>query len=62
LFINPDGYVKLVETKLWRNAEARCEVIGQLLDYVKELTKLTFGNLDKKVRKINKLLSGKKDK
>lgn len=58
LFINPDGYLTLVETKLWRNAEARREVIGQILDYAKELTKFSFEELDNKIRKINKSTKG----
>ncbi|MCC7020824.1 MAG: hypothetical protein IT332_13765 [Ardenticatenales bacterium] len=28
LFINPRGYLTLVETKLWRNPTARREVVG----------------------------------
>jgi hypothetical protein len=32
LFISPEGYLSIVETKLWRNPEARREVIGQILD------------------------------
>lgn len=53
LFISPDGYITLVETKLWRNPQARREVVGQILDYAKELTKLTFEDLDAKIRKSN---------
>ena len=29
----------LIECKLWRNPEARREVVGQILDYAKVLTR-----------------------
>ena len=47
LFISPDGQLTIVETKLWRNPEARREVVGQILDYAKELSKWTFADLDR---------------
>ena len=37
LFISPSGYLTIVETKLWRNPEARREVVGQIIDYTKEI-------------------------
>ena len=37
LYINPLGRLILAEFKLWRNPQARREVIGQILDYAKEL-------------------------
>ena len=37
LYVSPAGLVTIVETKLWRNPEARREVVGQILDYAKEL-------------------------
>lgn len=37
LFVNRLGCLTLVEFKLWRNPQARREVIGQILDYAKEL-------------------------
>lgn len=58
LFINPDGYLTLVETKLWRNPEARREVVGQIIDYAKEMVKLSFTSLDDMVRKIDKNKKG----
>ena len=50
LFINPDGYVTLVETKLWRNPEARRQVVGQIIDYVKEVSQWDFEDLDRQIR------------
>ncbi len=37
VYITPQGRLVIVETKLWRNPEARRKVIGQILDYAKEL-------------------------
>lgn len=53
LFISPSGYLTLVETKLWRNPEARREVVGQIIDYAKELTRWSFSDLDQRVRTYN---------
>ncbi|MCA1918390.1 MAG: hypothetical protein LDL38_03220 [Flavobacterium piscis] len=53
LFISADGYLTIVETKLWRNPEAKREVVGQIIDYAKELTNWTFEQLNKEVRSKN---------
>jgi hypothetical protein len=42
LYISTAGYPVLVETKLWRNPEARREVLSQTLDYAKDLARLDF--------------------
>lgn len=54
LFFNPKGMLTLVECKLWRNPEARREVVGQILDYAKELSKWGYGDLEEAVRKASK--------
>jgi hypothetical protein len=46
LYISPAGYVTLVETKLWKNAEQHREVIAQVLDYAKQLQTATYEDLD----------------
>lgn len=46
LFISRSGYLVLVETKLWRNAEAKREVIAQAIDYGSALSKWSFQKLD----------------
>jgi hypothetical protein len=51
LFISPTGYLTVVETKLWRNPEARRSVVGQIIDYVKEMAQWTYEDLDKAVRR-----------
>lgn len=47
--VTPTGLPVLVECKLWRNAEARREVVGQILDYAKELARLTVSDLQREV-------------
>lgn len=49
LFISPEGYLTIVETKLWRNPEARREVVGQIIDYAKDLNKWDYEKLNKEV-------------
>ena len=48
LCVTPTGQIVLIETKLWRNPEARREVVGQILDYAKQLTTWTYDVLDQK--------------
>ena len=50
LLITPDGGVCIVETKLWRNPEARRAVVGQVLDYAKDLAGLQYEQLEAAVR------------
>ena len=45
LLITASGYPVLVECKLWRNPQARREVVGQVLDYAKELARWTSSDL-----------------
>ena len=47
LLITPSGLPVLVECKLWRNPEGRREVIGQILDYSKELTRWSASDLQR---------------
>lgn len=47
LFLNPLGMPTLVECKLWRNPEARREVVGQILDYASVLRRWTFADLQR---------------
>ncbi|MGB7369663.1 hypothetical protein [Erythrobacter sp.] len=51
LLITPSGLPIIVECKLWRNPEARREVVGQILDYAKELTRWTSSDLQREVAK-----------
>ena len=56
LMVSPNGELTIIETKLWRNPEARRKVVAQILDYAKELSSWTYEDLQ---REINKRL-GKK--
>lgn len=45
------GDLVLVECKLWRNPQARREVLGQIIDYAKDLARWNFEQLDHAVRR-----------
>ena len=47
LYVNPLGRLTLAEFKLWRNPQARREVIGQILDYAKELASWGYEDLQR---------------
>ena len=55
LYINPLGRLILAEFKLWRNPQARREVIGQILDYTKELASWTYEDLQREVSRARKM-------
>src|SRR5687767_11555872 len=42
LYVSPMGYLTLVEAKLWDNPQARREVVGQIVEYAKDLSQWTF--------------------
>lgn len=42
LYLSANGYPIIVETKLWRNPQARREVLSQTLDYVKDVVQRNF--------------------
>jgi hypothetical protein len=48
--VTPSGLPVLVECKLWRNPEARREVVGQILDYAKELSRWSSSDLQRAVK------------
>ncbi len=49
LFVTPSGLPVLVECKLWRNPQGRCEVVAQILDYAKELSRWSSADLQREV-------------
>lgn len=51
LLVTPSGLPVLVECKLWRNPQARREVVGQILDYAKELSRWSSSDLQREVRR-----------
>lgn len=50
LFVNSEGMITVVETKLWRNPEARRKVVAQIIDYAKDLAKWSYSDLVAAVR------------
>lgn|GEM_PF-1095499 len=42
LYLSTEGYPVIVETKLWRNPQARREVLSQTLDYIKDVVQKDF--------------------
>jgi hypothetical protein len=51
LMISPNGELAIIETKLWRNPEARRVVVAQILDYAKELSNWTYEDLQREVNR-----------
>lgn len=49
LFVNKRGMLTVVECKLWRNPEARRKVVGQILDYAKELSRWSYEDLRREI-------------
>ncbi len=50
LFVSENGSLTLVECKLWRNPEARREVVGQALDYAKEFASWQYEDLSQAIQ------------
>jgi hypothetical protein len=51
LFISIQGYPVFVETKLWKNPEARRDILAQPIDYAASLSKWNYSKLDEAARK-----------
>jgi len=47
--VTPSGLPIIVECKLWRNPESRREVVGQIIDYAKELSRWTSSDVQREV-------------
>lgn len=47
--VTPGGLPVLVECKLWRNPEGRRKVVGQILDYAKELSRWSSSDIQREV-------------
>ena len=54
LLVTPSGNLALIECKLWRNPEARREVVGQTLDYAERLARWSYEDLLAAVQKVRK--------
>ena len=53
LFISQNGQLVIVETKLWRNSEARRKVVSQILDYASQVRQWNYGRLERAWRQVN---------
>lgn len=49
LLVDSVGRLVIVECKLWRNPQARREVVGQILDYARELSRFSFDDLQRQI-------------
>jgi hypothetical protein len=49
VYVNSDGLLTLVETKLWRNPEARRAVVAQLINYAAAMSKMTYRDLGREI-------------
>ena len=49
VFINERGRLTIIECKLWKNPQARREVVAQTLDYVSALTDWSYADLQRQV-------------
>lgn len=49
VFLNSRGYMTVVETKLFRNQEARSDVVGQTIQYLTEIARWDVGGLAKHI-------------
>ncbi len=51
LLVTPAGDIALIECKLWRNPQARREVVGQIIDYAKDLAAWSYQDLEAAIRR-----------
>lgn len=51
LLVTSSGLPVVVECKLWRNPQARREVVGQVLEYARELSRFTSADLEREASK-----------
>lgn len=54
LLVTPNGDLLVVECKLWRNVEARREVVAQVIDYAKALQRLSYDAFETAIRSARK--------
>jgi hypothetical protein len=54
IYINEYGLITIGECKLWKNPEARRKVVGQILDYAKDLAKWDYSKFESMCLKARK--------
>ena len=62
VYVTRTGRPVIVEAKLWRNPESRRKVIGQILDYAKELSRWNYETFDAAVRRARRKEDGESAK
>lgn len=62
VYVTRTGRPVIVEAKLWRNPESRRKVIGQILDYAKELSRWNYAAFDAAVRRARRAEDGETPK
>jgi len=50
LYVSPTGGLTLVEAKLWKNPAANRDVVGQVIDYAKQLARWGYSDVDRACR------------
>jgi hypothetical protein len=54
VYVNETGFITIAECKLWRNPEARRQVVGQILDYAKDLSQWDYTKFEHECLKARK--------
>jgi hypothetical protein len=54
IYVNESGFITIGECKLWRNPEARRHVVGQILDYAKDLSQWDYTKFEQQCLKARK--------
>jgi len=54
IYINEYGFITIGECKLWRNPEARRKVVGQVLDYAKDIARWDYTKFERECLKARK--------
>jgi len=49
VYIGENQEIAIVETKLWRNPEARRQVLGQIVDYATAIQRMSYSDFEKSV-------------
>lgn len=51
VYVNESGFITIGECKLWRNPGSRRKVVGQILDYAKDLAKWDYSRFERECLK-----------
>jgi len=58
IYLNEYGFITIGECKLWRNPEARRKVVGQVLDYAKDIAQWDYSKFEEECLKARKDSTG----